>query len=99
MLEKDKKIRFICGYKFDLNSHTGGEIVDDKYALYEVLSKNNIPVAKHKIVYSRWFLVYTDYPIYSSFGLLLIQNIYQNFLLYPFLSPDISLLYIYYFLQ
>lgn len=53
MLEKDKKIRFICGYKFDLNSHAVGEIVDDKYALYEVLSKNNIPVAKHKIVYSQ----------------------------------------------
>lgn len=53
MLEKNEKTRFICGYKFDLNSHAIGLIVDDKYALYEVLENKGIPVAEHKIVYKK----------------------------------------------
>lgn len=53
MLEKDGKTRFISGYKFDLNSHGIGLIVDDKYALYEVLKSKNIPVIEHKIVYNK----------------------------------------------
>jgi glutathione synthase/RimK-type ligase-like ATP-grasp enzyme len=53
MLEKNGKTRFISGYKFDLNSHGIGLIVDDKYALYEVLKEKKIPVAEHKIVYNK----------------------------------------------
>ena len=53
MLEKDRKTRFISGYKFDLNSHGIGLIADDKYALYEVLKSKNIPVIEHKIVYNK----------------------------------------------
>ena len=53
MLEKDEKTRFISGYKFDLNSHGIGLIADDKYALYEVLKRKNIPVVEHKIVYNK----------------------------------------------
>lgn len=52
MLEKQGKIKFICGYKFGFNDHALGEIIDDKYALYCVLKDNNIPVIKHKIVYN-----------------------------------------------
>ncbi len=53
MLEKDSKTKFISGYKFDLNLHAVGEIIDDKYALYEVLKSKNINTAEHRIVYSK----------------------------------------------
>lgn len=53
MLEKNGITKFISGYKFDLNSHGIGLIVDDKYALYEVLKQKNIPVIEHKIVYNK----------------------------------------------
>lgn len=53
MLEKNGKTRFISGYKFDLNSHGMGLIVDDKYALYEVLKEKKIPIIEHKIVYNK----------------------------------------------
>lgn len=52
MLEKNNKTKFIAGYKFDLNSHGLGEVLDDKYALYEVLRKKNIPVIEHNILFS-----------------------------------------------
>ena len=44
MLEKDNIKKYITGYKFDLNTQSTSNIVDDKYALYEVLKINNIPV-------------------------------------------------------
>lgn len=53
MLEKDGKTRFISGYKFDLNSHGLGLVLDDKYALYEVLKAKKIPIIEHKIVYNK----------------------------------------------
>ena len=51
-LEKDNKIRFVSGYKFDLNSHALGEILDDKYGLFEVLREDDIPIIDHNILYS-----------------------------------------------
>lgn len=51
-LKKDNKTRFITGYKFDLNNHALGNIFDDKYALYEVLKNENIPIIEHNILYS-----------------------------------------------
>lgn len=51
LLEKDHKIRFITGYKFDLNGHAFGNIMDDKYAMYEVLTTKNIPVIPHSILF------------------------------------------------
>lgn len=50
-LEKDNKTRYISGYKFDLNSHGVGEIIDDKYAMFEVLKSSEIPVIKHEILF------------------------------------------------
>ncbi len=52
ILEKDGKTRFLAGQKFDLNPHGLGIIMDDKYAMYEVLSKKNIPVIEHRILFS-----------------------------------------------
>ena len=53
MLEKDNKNKFITGYKFDLNTQSTSNIVDDKFALYEVLKVNNIPVIEHNIIYNK----------------------------------------------
>ena len=51
MLEKDNKTRFLAGYKSSLNDHALGSVVDDKYALFDVLKAKGIPVAEYNIVY------------------------------------------------
>lgn len=51
ILEKNGTTRFIIGQKFDLNSHAIGLIMDDKYAMFEVLSENNIPTIQYQILY------------------------------------------------
>lgn len=51
MLKKDNIIKFIAGYKFDLNSHSLGCVLDDKFALYDVLKSQNIDIIEHNIVY------------------------------------------------
>lgn len=50
-LEKDGKVRFIFGRKFDLDTHARGEIMDDKYALYCALKYAKIPIIEHAIIY------------------------------------------------
>lgn len=50
-LEKDNKRRYIAGYKFDLNEHGLGMILDDKFAMYDVLNAYGLPIIKHYIVY------------------------------------------------
>ena len=57
MLEKDDIKKYITGYKFDLNPQSISNIVDDKYALYEVLKNNNIPVIDHNIIYSKKIII------------------------------------------
>jgi hypothetical protein len=52
VLKKGGKVRYITGYKFGINSHSVGEILDDKFATYELLKNSNIPVAEENIVYS-----------------------------------------------
>ncbi len=52
MLTKDNVQKYIWGHKFPLNSHSVGEILDDKYALYCVLNANNIPVIEHRILWN-----------------------------------------------
>ena len=50
-LEKNGQVHFITGYKFDLNPHALGEIIDDKYALFSVLKDAEVPIIEHAIVY------------------------------------------------
>ena len=50
-LEKNNQVRYLSGNKFDLNGHALGNIMDDKYATYEVLNNLNIPVCHHIIFY------------------------------------------------
>ncbi|MCI8470898.1 MAG: hypothetical protein HFJ35_05450 [Clostridia bacterium] len=51
-LSKEGKVRHIKGYHFDNNSQATGEIVDDKYATYEVLKSQNIPVIDHTMIFN-----------------------------------------------
>lgn len=52
VLKKNNTIRYLFGYKFDLNNHALGEICDDKFALYDLLKSLNIPVVKHNILFN-----------------------------------------------
>ena len=49
-LECDGIYKYILGYKFDLNNQADSLIMDDKYAMYEVLKSNNIPVISHTLM-------------------------------------------------
>lgn len=51
-LKKDGKIRHIVRNTFDLNPAGAYDIVNDKYATYEVLWKNNIQVLKHVMLFN-----------------------------------------------
>ena len=52
-LEKDNKVRYICGNKFDINGVIVNHIMDDKYALFCVLKNLGIPVCEHTIFYNQ----------------------------------------------
>lgn len=51
-LSKDGKIRHITRNHFDINSHSSCEIADDKYATYEVLKSQNVPIIEHTILFN-----------------------------------------------
>lgn len=51
VLEKNNITNIITGYKFGINNHALGELLDDKYATFELLSKKNIPIIEHNIIY------------------------------------------------
>ncbi len=52
MLEKNGEKRYVAGYKFGLDSHAVGEILDDKFSLYEVLREHGLPVIPHRLLYA-----------------------------------------------
>lgn len=54
ILEKQNQIRYIVGYKFDLNNHGVGLICDDKYAFYDVLKQFELPLVEHNIVFQKY---------------------------------------------
>lgn len=51
-LSKDDKVCHITGTRFDLNPEATGDIACDKYATYEVLSSQNVPVIKHVMIFN-----------------------------------------------
>lgn len=51
-LSKDGKVRHITGTRFDLNPEATGNIACDKYATYEVLKSQNVPVIKHVMIFN-----------------------------------------------
>ena len=50
-LSKNGKIRYIGRKSFDINNVESSTIASDKYATYEVLKSQNIPVIEHKIIF------------------------------------------------
>lgn len=51
VMEKDDKIHYLIGMKFDLNNYVSAKICNDKYACYSALKYNNIPVCEYHILY------------------------------------------------
>lgn len=51
-LKKDGKTRNLIRYKMDLNSFTSSEIACDKYACFEILKSNNIPIIDHTMIFN-----------------------------------------------
>lgn len=51
-LSKNEKIRHITGSRFDNNPEATGNIACDKYATYEVLKSQHIPIIEHSIVFN-----------------------------------------------
>ena len=51
-LKKDNKIRHIVGNRFDLNQSGADRLACDKYATYEVLKSNDVPIIEHKMVFN-----------------------------------------------
>lgn len=51
-LTKGDKVRHITGTRFDLNGEASGDIACDKYATYEVLTSQNVPIVKHIMIFN-----------------------------------------------
>ena len=51
VLEKNGVTNLITGYKFGINNHALGELLDDKYATFELLKQKDIPIIEHNILY------------------------------------------------
>ena len=51
-LSKDGKVRHITGTRFDLNPEATGDIACDKYATYEVLNFQNVPIIEHVMIFN-----------------------------------------------
>lgn len=51
-LKRNNQVYHIAGNRFDLNPEAAGNIACDKYATYDVLKSNNVPVIEHKMVFN-----------------------------------------------
>lgn len=51
-LKKNGRIRNLVRYKLDLNSGTSCDIANDKYATYEILKSNNVPIIEHTMIFN-----------------------------------------------
>ena len=51
-LKKGEKSHYIMRYQFDLNSSISFNIANDKFATYEVLKSNNLPIIEHKMIFN-----------------------------------------------
>ncbi len=51
-LSKDGKVRHIAGNRFDINPEATGDIACDKYATYEVLKSQNVPIIEHTMMFN-----------------------------------------------
>lgn len=51
-LTKDNTTKCISGYRFPLNDHALGSIIDDKYALYDLCKIKCLPIIEHNILFN-----------------------------------------------
>lgn len=51
-LTKNGKVKHITGNRFDLNPEASGDIACDKYATYEVLKSQKVPVIEHVMIFN-----------------------------------------------
>lgn len=51
-LSKDDKVRYITRNHFDINPQATGDISNDKYATYEVLKSQDVPVIEHTMIFN-----------------------------------------------
>ena len=54
ILEKDNQIHYINGYKFDLNNHGIGNILDDKGLFYDIMSYKDLPTIERLSIYETY---------------------------------------------
>ena len=47
-----KRLHYLIGYQFELNSAISYNIAGDKYATYEVLKSNNVPTIEHRMIFN-----------------------------------------------
>ena len=51
VLEKNKEIHYIQGYKFELNNHGIGNILDDKGLFFDLLRYKDMPIIEHEVIF------------------------------------------------
>lgn len=54
VLEKNNKIKYIQGYKFPLNDHAIGNILDDKGLFYDLMKLKEFPIIYHKVIFKNY---------------------------------------------
>ena len=54
VLEKNNQIHYIQGYKFDLNNHGIGNIMDDKGLFHDLMVYKNLPIIEHKNIFETY---------------------------------------------
>ena len=52
VLTKNGVTRCISGYRFPLNDHAIGSVIDDKYALYDLCKLLSLPIIEHKLLFN-----------------------------------------------
>lgn len=60
ILEKNNDIHYIQGYKFELNNHGIGNIMDDKGLFYDLMKYKKLPIIEHVVIfkdYNRDFIL------------------------------------------
>lgn len=51
-LTKNKVTKCISGYRFPLNDHAIGNVIDDKYALYDLCKLLDLPIIDHQLLFN-----------------------------------------------
>jgi len=52
VLTKNNITKCISGYRFPLNDHALGSVIDDKYAFYDLCKLKKIPIIEHNILFN-----------------------------------------------